>query len=241
MRACIATLVTLGAWGVVRADTVNLTYMGTGSGRLVHVVLGTQQWDTFAGRLIHHTSSGTGGLSSLPSSIVTFCADLLQTQTRTPAAYASSPVAMLSGNGGSTNLGYAKQAAIRDLYAAAAGRQLTLGLDYACAFQVAVWEVVYDYNASLPGHGLSETSGRFRATGPGGVALSASIRDKIRFLLSAVGAGARADGLMGLKSGPFQDQLYMNAAVVPIPAAAWMGLSGLGLAALVVRRKSRAG
>jgi hypothetical protein len=46
--------------------------------------------------------------------------------------------ALLSGNGGYTNLGYARQQAIKDVFAAAAGRQYTLGHDYATAFQVRV-------------------------------------------------------------------------------------------------------
>src|SRR5579862_160842 len=215
LTLCLA-LGGFGAVGTARADTVDLSYVGNGNGRVVDVSIGTQSWDVFAGRLIHHASQGTGPMSGAPSNIVTFCVDLLQAHATTASPYTLSSVATLSGNTGLTNLGYGKQQAIYDIYQAAAGRELTLGLDYATAFQVALWEVVYDYSATLPNHGLDVATGTFRATAPGQSSLSASVLEKVEFLLGSVGVGAGAQGLIGLRSGPYQDQLY-SPETVPLP------------------------
>lgn len=181
--------------------------------------------------------------SGLPRNIVTFCVDILQTNATNPSPYAQSSVATLSGNAGMQNLGYGKQQAIYDLYQAAANRQFTLGLDYATAFQVALWEVVYDFSAALPNYGLNAASGNFRATTPGQTSLSNSITTKVQFLLSSVGSGAAQTGLFGLRSTPYQDQLYAGAGdnpSIPLPPAAWQALGGLGMVALFKWRRRRA-
>jgi hypothetical protein len=239
--ALSAAIGAFGALGAARADTVNLNYLGAGSGRIVHATLGTQSWDVFAGRLLHHTAGGTGGLTGLPTTITTFCVDLLQAHTSAPSTYGTSSIATLSGNTGLTNLGFAKQQAIYDIYQAAGNHQFTAGLDYATAFQVAIWEVVYDYSATLPNHGLSVTGGVFRATAPGLSSLSASISDKVQFLLGSVGVGASSHGLVGLRSSAYQDQLFVtDGPAVPLPVATWPAIVGLVLVALTQWRRRRA-
>jgi hypothetical protein len=240
LSAC-AALVAAGATGAAQADTVNLNYTGAGSGRMVRASLGAQSWNVFAGRLIHNTAGGTAGLAGLPSSISTFCVDILQGQASAPSSYSSSSIATLSGNTGLTNLGFAKQQAIYDLYQAANGRQFTGNLDHAAAFQLALWEVVYDYSATLPGHGLNLIGGNFRATSAGQITLSAAVTVELNYLLASVGIGASSHGLVGFRSGPYQDQLYADPVLVPLPLAVWPALGGLGLVAVKHwRRRQRA-
>jgi hypothetical protein len=247
LRKACSALLALGLGALIapqaaRADTVNLSFVGNGVGRTVHVQLNTQQWDMFAGRLIHKRSNGTASLNGPPQNIATFCTDLLQSHVGASAnQYSSASVATLSGNGGATNLGFAKQQAIYDIFHAAAGRQYTAGMDDATAFQLAIWEVVYNFSATAPSHGLSLTGGSFTAKMPNGAALSASIMQKVNALFAAIGANASGAGLMGLKNGQFQDQLFdtVLGPVAPIPASFWPGMAGLGMAALVTWRKKR--
>jgi len=235
------SFVAAGAAATARADTVNLTYAGPSYGRVVRVSLGTQSWDSFAGRLVHTASSGNGQMAGPSRNIVTFCVDMLQGHASSPSAYSTAGgVAGLSGNAGQTSLGYGKQQAIYDLYQAAGNRQFTAGQDCAAAFQVALWEVVYDYNANQPHHGLNVTSGNFRAVTPGQSALTPSINGAVQYLLNAVGINAAAHGLVGLRSSQFQDQLYAGTDLVPLPGAAWIGMGGLGLIGVVRARRRRA-
>lgn len=228
LTLCLA-LASLGAASAAQAATVDLMYEGSGSGRILQLSVGTQSRTMFAGRLVHSTSNGTTSMAGLPANITTFSVEFLQGLAVAPSIYNSSSIATLSGNTGITNLGFAKQQAIYDVYHAAAGREFTQGPDYAAAFQVAIWKIVYDYSAVLPNHGLDLTGGHFHATMQGESFLSASITDDAAILLGAVGTGSGSGGLMGLESGSFQDQLYVSA--IPLPSAAWMGLGGLGLVA----------
>jgi hypothetical protein len=236
MRIVFA-LALAGAAGMAKADTVDLSYTGTGNGRVVTVKLGAQTWDAFAGRLNFSTANGTGQLASMPSSVVMFCAELLQGQSGSSNQFAKSSIATLSSNGGATNLGFARQQAIYDLYAAAAGRQFTLGHDYAVAFQISLWEVIYDYNPAATGGQLDVNGGTFRAYTQGGAALSTSITEKVSFLLGSIGMNAAANGLMGFKNGGFQDELWVSDGLVPLPTGAWLGLAGLGVAAFIRSRR----
>lgn len=236
MRTVFA-LALASAAGAAKADTVDLSYIGTGNGRTVTVKLGSQTWDAFAGRLNFAASNGTGQLASMPSSVVMFCAELLQGQAASNNQFSKSSIATLSGNGGATNLGFARQQAIYDLYAAAANRQFTLGHDYATAFQISLWEVVYDYNPAVNGGQLDVNGGNFRAFTQGGSSLSQSITEKVSFLLGSIGMNAAAGNLMGFKNPGFQDELWVADGLVPLPPGAWLGLAGLGVAAFIRARR----
>jgi hypothetical protein len=207
-----------------RAETVNLQYMGTGNGRMVRASVSTQTFNVFAGRL-KHNAHWAGGSNS---SVVTFSTDLFQAASTSMTPFIKTTVAQLSGNAGTTNLGMAKMQAVHNIFAAANHRQFTLGHDYATAFQVALWEIVYDYNPASPNFGLNIGNGTFRAAQVDGSLLSASIREKIAALFSAVGTNASGQGVLGFRSAGFGDQIT----VVPLPPGAWLAAGGLGLAAL---------
>ena len=140
-----------------------------------------------------------------------------------------------------SQVGFARQQAIFDVFHAAAGRQYTATIDDATAFQLAIWEVVYNFSATAPNHGLSLTSGSFTVTMPGGAALSSSIMQKVNALFAAIGSNSAGTNILGLQSGQFQDQLFNTVLgpLVPIPASFWPGMAGLGMAALVTWRKKR--
>lgn len=217
----------------VQAETVNLQHTANGNGRMIRASINSLNKDVFAGRLMHTVQRNGGGTYSMAS----FSTDLLQACSSSSTPYNTSSVALLSGNAGVTNLGMGKMQAVYDIFAAAANRQFTLGHDYATAFQVALWEIVYDYNPNAQNQGLNIASGVFRATQTNGALLSQSIRDKVGFLLNAVvTTNANGTNVMGYRSGGYGDQVTQ---ILPLPTGAWLGMAGLGLVAVARRRLAR--
>ena len=102
--------------------------------------------------------------------------------------------------------------------------------DKSAAFQLAVWETVYDDGLALDG-------GSFRVRDAGTSAAPACVGLAEDWLSSLTGHGARAR-LGALSSPTAQDQLYLcDSSIIPgplpapLPGAAWLGmglLAGLG-------------
>jgi hypothetical protein len=101
---------------------------------------------------------------------------------------------------------------------------------HAAAFQLGIWEIVYDNGTDL-------STGSFKATAVGGDATSAAARSQAQMWLGAlpsVTPTAHYD-LYVLSDPEMQDQLFgvkQGAPVVPLPAALPMGMSllaGLGV------------
>lgn len=229
MKTMLAAVVALCGATAVQAESVNLMLTSTGNGRIVRATIGSTNFTVFAGRLNHAVNG------NLANQMVTFRTDILQGCSAASSSFTRTQLAQLSGNGGATNVGYAKAQAIADIVAAAAGRQLTLGHDYATAFQVAVWEIVYDFNGNVPGRNLNIAGGTFKAASQDGSALSASIMEKVSFLLGSIGTNASGQYIRSYRSVGFADQF----SVVPIPTSAYLGLAGLGLAAVIRRHMKR--
>ena len=104
--------------------------------------------------------------------------------------------------------------------------------DFAAAFQLAVWEIITDYNPADQ-FALGITTGNFRATRTDGNPLSSGVMNHLTSLFAAVGAGHNPDTLLGLRSTTHQDQ------IIPVPAPGSAALAGLGLLCLAGRRRIR--
>lgn len=222
------------ATGAATADTVRLDFEGTGSGRNVRVTIGGDTFGTFAGQLIHSFSNGNGVAAGLSGNRITFCSDLSQYVASGGATYNVTSIQNLPGSG---PMGASKMQAIYDMYAAAAGSQMGANDDMAAAFQLAVWEVIYDYDPSNTSS-LNLSSGNLKARNSLGLSLSSTILNHAAGLFSAIGSNAAQTGLLGFTNSSFQDQI-LQVQLVPIPMAVIAGLAGLGMVGYVRRRRTR--
>lgn len=228
-----ASLAVLGgaAAGVARADTVEVRFVESGNARAI-TVSGVRNVTVNAGELVHQFRNGTGDAAGLSGLIRTFCTEVTQNVNSnwqvfnlTDAANAPSP---------GVGMGAAKAEMLAKLYDVAAGQQHQTA-NFAAAFQMMVWEIVYDFDPSVAGSAnLSRTDGAI-AFSSGGSYFGAvsSIFETLRTgVLASNGIGAV--NLRAIVNGGSQDQLVM----IPLPSAGL--LAGAGLLGVVGVRRRRA-
>lgn len=229
----IAAAVVVAAAGAAQADTIDVRYLGTGAGSSVRITNNGSSRNLFAGQLRHTLTNGTGLGATLHGTWVTFCTDLNQSVTSTTRTYDVVDVAQVPNWG---PMGIARANAIRDMYAYANGSQLVPGSAtnaLATAFQLAVWEIVTDFNPSVGVASLSLSSGGFRATRTNGSSLSSAVMGHVNALFGSIGAAPTGGNvsILGIRSATAQDQ------IVPIPAPGAFALTSLGCVCLAGRRR----
>ena len=216
------------------AGTVDVKFVGTGLGRNVQVNRNGNATNLFAGQLMHNFSNGQGDCVSLSGTQATFCTELTEYVATNTSPFDS---AALEDAPESGPMGAAAAQAVKDIYAQANGRQFaTSGTvdnkDLAAAFQIAIWEVVTDYDGTAAS--LDVTAGDLKVTKMDGSDLSAGVADYLAELFGAVGMNADGDGIFAVVNDCYQDQIVM----VPLPAAALLGAAGLGV--IIWRRRKLA-
>lgn len=236
----IKTLVAASAMTVATAafaGPVNVDYTGTGAGQNVKINVSGNSSTVFAGQLKHDLSGATGSDAVWNGSYRTYCTDLSQTVVSGTDAF---QIVQLSAVPDSSAMGTAKANAIKDMFAYTSNSVSASGAsnDLATAFQLAVWEVIKDFNASATANGLSITAGGFKATKTDGSALSSGVTSILGNLLAAAGTGIYASNssiaVMAVTNDCYQDQMITR--TVPTPGMAGLGVIG-GLA--MARRRSR--
>jgi len=213
------------------ADMVDMRFLGTGHGRNVRVTIGNSTFSCFAGQLRHDFSNGTGAASILQGEVNTYCTDLYQHVSSSVQRFTVLPVASAPVGGA---MGADKAAAVGNIYNLALGTQLTSSTsnDMAAAFQLAVWEIVTDFNPSLGASSLSLSTGGFRATQTNGASIWSSVQSILNGYLSAANNSSFGpSNIAAISSGSFQDQL------VTIPAPGPAALAGVGLLMIGKRRR----
>lgn len=222
----------LSLCSLASADFVDVVFTGTGAGSNVKVSSPVRNGDVFAGQVRMTLSNSTG--VDLNGNWIVYCTDLGQNISGGSTTYEVLPVASLPMGGG---MGAAKAAAIGDLYAFAAGSQLSNATSnaLATAFQVAIWEIVHDFDANASGYGLDVTAGSFSATQTNGSALSAAVMGHLASLFAAIGTTSGST-LLGLGHPSAQDQILEVSGFVPGPGVLACGAIGLVLGGARRRR-----
>ncbi|GIK18560.1 MAG: hypothetical protein DYG93_06165 [Leptolyngbya sp. PLA2] len=214
------------------ADVVEMKFTGTGQGRNVKVTIGDKSMSVFAGQLKHSILSGTGLGADLVGDHLTYCTDLYEYVKSSPTTYT---VVTIPDMPDSSPMGFARAGGVYDLFNWAGGQQFDTGVskDFAAAFQIAVWEVVTDYDPAIGRASLDVTAGELKVKDTGGGPLSSGISGHLVAMFDAVGSDSARRGLVGLRSFGAQDQIT----VIPAPGPLTLAAGGLLLA--VPRRRSR--
>lgn len=228
--AAIAVCGLLAAPAVSHAGPVeNATFLTVSPGQGVSGTLGGNGFGTTGGVFQWNGNSGpiVGPFSA-------FCIELTQfigfggtyTYNVVPIGQAGIPDAGIFGPGTFGPMGAVRGDLLKELF----GRHYSGIVDNssAAAFQMDVWEIVYD-GSRAPG-ALDLTSGNFTATSDAATdALAQS------WLNSLDGTGPRAN-LVGLTNPEVQDQVTLGGSV-PEPSALALSLCGLAGLAFAYRRR----
>ncbi|MCW5769746.1 MAG: hypothetical protein KIT19_13795 [Phycisphaeraceae bacterium] len=224
--AAIATIA-----GAASADIVTMKFLGTGAGQNVKWRLnGGSETSTFAGQLRHDITSGTGIGADWVGEHLTYCTDIYQYVSN---SYKTFDIVSLDTAPNSNPMGAGRAQALYDVFSIYAPMVIEAGInnELAAAFQVAIWEIVTDFNPGVGVSSLNVDSGNFKLTKVNGSSSrSAAFNNHLTDIFGAIGVGA-ATNLVALTNGGAQDQLFY------IPAPGPLALAGTGLFMLARRRR----
>ncbi len=199
-----------------------------------------------AGRMTYVVTASSDPRFTTGSSFHSFCVDLSQPALAAPHTYEffSNQDDTASGDHGiddlptpgSLSIGLAKAQAISALYQNRFLEATTAGSLEASAFQLALWEIIFEPASGdqLGTLDLSSGDGTFRVTQgpPPARSLAQSWLDEI----SAMTLGPVSDGLIGFGSSIAQDHIT----IIPMPMPGPMMMAGVGLlGGFLMRRRFR--
>ncbi|MFZ4572899.1 MAG: hypothetical protein ACOYN0_00795 [Phycisphaerales bacterium] len=233
MSRMMASGVVVAVASAAMADTVQMRFVGTGSGRNVRVTTDSGSRNLFAGQLVHNFSDGTGALSSLTGDRFTYCVDLGQYVSSSSTTYTLSPIADLTA---ASPMGEDRALAIHSIFNAQPfwPSQASVSQDYAAALQLVIWDIITDYNSAAGVSSLGLSSGSLRAARTDGSPLGLAITSHYATFVSYIGtSGGVGSGVLGLGNDSSQDQILPVS--VPAPGAGL--LAGLGALAVARRRR----
>ncbi|KAA0217266.1 MAG: hypothetical protein DYG94_01490 [Leptolyngbya sp. PLA3] len=219
MKTIAFVSLTAIAAAVVSADTVQMQFGGVSRGSNVSIrVNGGSSHNVFAGSVIHNIDT---------IRTVTYCID--------PDQWASTGTNVFEQTALEVALSHrsfnADKADAIARIAKVAGQDIwseTVATDLASAFQLAVWEVVLDYNPGAGAGSLDLGLGNFKAAGVNGSSLSGSISGLVAHLFSGMqSATGNPNNFVAYTNRSHQDFMTQ----IPAPGAAALALMGLPLLA----------
>lgn len=233
MKHALFTLAALAAASAsAQAGMVEMRWVGIGLGTGVRTSLSGNVQEVYAGQIAHEFRNGTGaGALFNGQTIMTYCTELTQHVSADWHLYDVTGIASAPVPGPA--MGLQKASAIHNMLSLLvaetnAGR---FGVDMAAGFQLAVWEVVYDFDSGVGRGSLDVAAGDFLASDTGGGALAVGIAAHVTaFLDHASVAGVDILPFAFVNEGR-QDQ------IIPTPGSVALACVG-GL--LMARRRREA-
>ncbi len=227
----IAGLILAMASTSVEANTVDVSFAGVGLGRNVRVTLNGNTRHLFSGQMNHNIDGTLDNGTVLSGTYTTFCTELTEYVNWGTNPFEAVDLEQAPESG---PMGAMKAQAITDIYAYAGGDQLLSSAEggtanFASAFQIAIWEIVYDYDGTEAS--LDVAAGNLVIKSSNYSPLYSGVSAHVDNLLGAIGLNASIDDLFAISADGFQDQIV----IVPLPAPLMLGCAGLALVA--VRRR----
>lgn len=226
-----AAVILAATAATAHADIVEMHFTGKGQGQNVRLEMGDRSINTFAGQLLHEVTGATGAGEQLLGINAYFCTDLFQYATARSTEYT---ITALTEVPDSKPMSAPAAGAIRNIFAYAGGEQLDLDAPdpFAAAFQLAVWEIVSDYDEDIGRSSMDVEHGWFRAKASKSASLGPEVRGYLDDLFDAVGSGDDYGvGVMAFRSSTSQDQLRT------IPAPGSTAAFAAGLLVMIGRRR----
>jgi hypothetical protein len=248
MRRAFIPAMILVAAVASSAQAIDIRYDGVQSlGTYKVRIPSNSEKHVYAGRMAYSVVSNGDGRFANGSTFFSFCTDLDQFVKNQAKPYEffsnghdtdgdhgidDMPIVQDENEPG---MGIVKAQAVSALFLSRFADATSGDAEKASAFQLALWEIVYEPYASegvLGAFNLSSGDGTFRVTqgDSGAVSLAQSWLNEV----AAMDLGSVSDLLIGFGSPDYQDQLTL----IPLPAGALMGLVGLG-GAFAARRRMR--
>ena len=232
MKTIAAAIATVAVAASANAGFVDMKFLGTGEGSNVRTTHFGSTRNVFAGQLRHRITGGIGAEAALNGDHRTFCADFYQSTSSSYTPYEVVEAELVSDT---LPMGSIRADALRCIYTASGSAALNSNASssLAAAFQLAVWEIVTDFDGTMGS--LSITAGNFSAKKTDGNALSTTINNHLTALFAAVASSNEGvPNLVGLRSQCAQDQLVMGFSI-PTPGTAV--LAGMGILCIGRRRR----
>ncbi len=229
---CLTTFAATAASGVdVTAD-----FLGTGAGLQLEVTRNGTMFDTFAGQYQHVISSSDAPVPNIPIPGVynMYCAQLGTPPVQNPSTFEldsfDNTILDISANAD------ARAQLVADIFGFYGALPGAGGISdaQAAAFQLIIWEILYDWTVGEDVASMDITSGMVSAAELGGGALNQAVVDEFDDIVANLAANPGigslnpndADFAAGMTSSFGQDQVFS-----PIPGP---GTTGLVLAGAVI-------